>query len=618
MTAVFVEFDMVTAYGRGVDACWKGLHSGASAIAPLRRFRVAGVEGPTAATVDGLAYGPDCDLDGEDAASLCLQLLAPLLRDLAPRVPRDAAVVLASITGEVDLLERHVLARVGDASQSRLLGLLCEVQELLGNEGPGLVVSAACASGSIAVAQAASMIRDGEHDAVLVVACDAVTEFAFAGFSSLMALAGDKAAPFDRDRCGLSVGEAAACTLLMSDARAAREGREALGAVLGWGGSDDAHHMTGPSEDGAGLALAIERALRSAGVARRDLAAVSAHGTGTVYNDAMEMTAFRRVLGPDPLPVFSVKGGIGHTMAAAGLVETGLVLRSLAEGRVPPTVGCRRVTDAATGWVSAEPREIRRGPVLTTNSGFGGVNSALVLAAVGARTGAEVPTPCTGIGPRSRQLRVVGAARWSRDGYAALGAGLRLPPESRSLRELCAAAGLDDVALKGSERLDATCVETCFVAALALADARRAGCDVPPPEIGLVASDPDGCVAPNERFFRDYVAAGRTLARASLFIYTLPSSPAAETAIRLRLQGPMLYVTAAEERLEAALAAAARILRGGQAAAMVVTARGADETVALLVQPVRSGRPAGSPREVPFAVGARGELASLLDTVLRL
>jgi len=225
------------------------------------------------------------------------------------------------------------------------------------------------------------MIRSRACDSVLVAACDSVTEFIFSGFSTLMALDPRPARPFARDRAGLNVGEAAALMLLMSDERAKREKRTILGEVRGWGLSDDANHMTGPSRESEGLIRAIRKALVAAGAVPSDIGCISAHGTGTVYNDAMEMRAFRQVWPDGPLPVYSVKGGIGHTMGAAGMVETIVALRALAERTVPPTVNLTEPDDDSRGWVSAEPQPLRQSSLaLVTNAGFSGINTALVVA----------------------------------------------------------------------------------------------------------------------------------------------------------------------------------------------------------------------------------------------
>jgi 3-oxoacyl-[acyl-carrier-protein] synthase II len=150
--------------------------------------------------------------------------------------------------------------------------------------------------------------------------------------------------------------------------------------MAGWGLSTDANHMTGPSRDGSGLGRAIEHALARAGMSPDAIGSISAHGTGTPYNDSMEMKAFRRVFAESARPVYSLKGSIGHTMGAAGLVELAMSLQSLKAGVVPPSANLTRVDPEAEGWVhgTAIPAH-DMGAVLSTNSGFGGTNSALIV-----------------------------------------------------------------------------------------------------------------------------------------------------------------------------------------------------------------------------------------------
>ena len=368
---IVTDCDVVTAYGWGIDPCWNGLQSGQTAIAALDRFETGSFQTPNAATLT--------ELDPRRGDTLVLQMLKPLFERAAVSIPHDAALFLASTTGEIELLEREVLEGRGDSSASRLECLLAKIRELAGVAARGTIVSAACASSSAALAQAAAMVREGEADCALVVACDCVSEFVFAGFSSLMALDPDQARPFDRDRRGLSLGEAAGYALLMSESRAEREGRARLGEIAGWGLTNDANHMTGPSRDGAGLASAIRKTLDAAGVERDDVGCMSAHGTGTVYNDSMEIKAFGEVFGARTVPTYSVKGGTGHTMGAAGLVEFAIALRSLAERTAPPTVNLMEADPEAQGWVSREARAFDGEVTISSNSGFGGVNVALAV-----------------------------------------------------------------------------------------------------------------------------------------------------------------------------------------------------------------------------------------------
>jgi 3-oxoacyl-[acyl-carrier-protein] synthase II len=372
MRAVVVAADMITPYGSGVAACWEGLLAGRTAVVPVTRFGTGQFHSGVAGIVPGLAYHGD--------QSLVMQMLRRLFDGKTDRCPSDAQLILATIKGEIDLLEKIVLAGSPDVAACGLDRLLEKVAALTRVTGEGLVVSSACTSSAAAAARGAAMIRSGRRDAVLVVACDSVNEFIYSGFSTLMALDPLPARPFDKGRCGLSVGEAAAFVLIMSEERARREQRPILGELAGWGMSDDANHMTGPSRESEGLVLAIGKALRSADVAPARIGFVSAHGTGTVYNDAMEMKAFRKVFTDRTLPVYSLKGGIGHTMGAAGLVEMIIALRALREGIVPPTVNLTTADDDAAGWVADRYRAPEPGNMaLVTNAGFGGVNTALVL-----------------------------------------------------------------------------------------------------------------------------------------------------------------------------------------------------------------------------------------------
>ena len=138
-------------------------------------------------------------------------------------------------------------------------------------------------------------------------AADAVSEFVFSGFSALMALDKDRAKPFDKNRSGLSLGEAAGFILLMSQARAKKEKRNALAQIAGWGLSCDAHHMTGPARNADGLTQAITCALKKAKVAVRQIGCISSHGTGTFYTDAMELCAFKNIFKNRVIESFAYK-----------------------------------------------------------------------------------------------------------------------------------------------------------------------------------------------------------------------------------------------------------------------------------------------------------------------
>jgi 3-oxoacyl-[acyl-carrier-protein] synthase II len=294
------------------------------------------------------------------------------------QIPIDSFLILATTVGEIDMLERFFLSGHSGIKESTPSKLLRKTTRLAGVKSPGMVFSCACASSSAAVAQGADLIRSGKKDSVLVVAADSVSEFVLSGFSSLMALDNSSARPFDKGRRGLILGEAAGFILLMSDKRAREEKRKILGEVAGWGLSCDANHMTGPIRDGSGLSRALLKALKSAKVSSSDIGCISAHGTGTLYNDSMEMKAFKKVY-KNPIPIYSIKGAIGHTLGAAGLVEAIVALKVLQENIIPATVGLVNIDSEAQNWVSLSSRKLKKGMVILNNCGFGGINAAVIL-----------------------------------------------------------------------------------------------------------------------------------------------------------------------------------------------------------------------------------------------
>ena len=369
--SVVTAFDLITAYGEGIQPCWEGISANRSSISKVNRFSTQSFQSENAATVAGLKYLGD--------NSLVMQMLSALLKRNRALIPTDSLLILATTTGEIDILEKQILRGIGDAAESKFRFLLDKVKNMTNIRGDGEIISSACASSSAAIGFASSLIYSGKHDCVLVVAADAVTEFVFSGFSSLMALDPDEAKPFDKNRAGLSLGEGVGFILLMSEKRAKKEARKILGEVAGWAVTGDANHMTGPARDGSGLCLAIQKAMKKADISSDDVGSISSHGTGTVYNDAMEMKVYNRIFNGSPVPLYSVKGAIGHTMGAAGLIETIIALQVLQERIIPTTVGLKDVDPEARDWASLEKRTLEKSAILLNNAGFGGVNAALVL-----------------------------------------------------------------------------------------------------------------------------------------------------------------------------------------------------------------------------------------------
>jgi len=369
---VVTDTGVVTGLGNNLESLWQGLMAGETAIRPITRFPVDQdhYKAKIAAHIN--------DLKAANDRSMLQHLLDRLFLEMGP-VPSDSAMITATIKAGADNLESFCRGRQTSFQDVLLSSIANIVGPKLGLSCNGICISASCASSTIAVAHGAGLIESGRAEAVLVCCGDLITEYAFSGFSSLKALSPFPCRPFDRDRNGLSLGEGAAALLLMNADRARRENRNRLGSVLGWGITNDATHITAPAKSGRGLVQTVDQALKMAKIKPEDVTAISAHGTGTVYNDLMELNAFQQVFGARKVPMFSIKGAIGHTLGAAGAIEVILGFKALSSQIVPMTVGFANPEKGAEGQVSPESQPVSGDYLLTTNSGFGGVNAALVL-----------------------------------------------------------------------------------------------------------------------------------------------------------------------------------------------------------------------------------------------
>jgi 3-oxoacyl-[acyl-carrier-protein] synthase-1 len=248
------------------------------------------------------------------------------------------------------------------------------VRAALGLQGPAYVVSTACSSSAKVFAAAQRMIDKGLVDAAVVGGVDSLCMTTLYGFKSLELVSADICRPWDAQRNGLSLGEAAAFALLERDATAAR------GWLLGAGESSDGHHMSSPHPEGAGAAAAMRQALASAGLQPCDVDYLNLHGTGTPGNDAAEDRAVSSVFGTT-LPCSSTKGYTGHTLGAAGGVEAAVALLALEHGFMPAGLNVRQPDPALRSLYLREPREGRLRVAASNSFGFGGSNCSLLFGA---------------------------------------------------------------------------------------------------------------------------------------------------------------------------------------------------------------------------------------------
>jgi 3-oxoacyl-(acyl-carrier-protein) synthase len=256
--------------------------------------------------------------------------------------------------------------------------LAAALSDLLHAAGPRMTIVNACSSGTDAIGIAASWIRARLCDVAIAGGADELSRVAVAGFWSLGVTSPQPCMPFDRDRCGLNLGEGAGMLILESAEHAAARGKSCRFELAGFGAACDAHHLTAPHPEGRGLDAAIRAALGQAQIPAAEVAFINAHGTATADNDAAEAKVIARLFGTQQR-FLSTKGYTGHTLGAAGGVEAVFTLLGLRESWLPASAGFRNQPDDMPIAPLREPASVPGEYALSTSLAFGGNNSAILI-----------------------------------------------------------------------------------------------------------------------------------------------------------------------------------------------------------------------------------------------
>lgn len=391
---VLTHFTAVNATGRGNRAVFESLAAGRSGLRPCTFENVklethtGEVDGVDEQPVDGRLAEFDCR--NNRLAQLALEQDGFTQAVAAARETygaRRIGVILGTSTSGI--LETEHAYRRRDPQSGKLpadfrfatthnLYASCDfVRRYLALHGPAMMVSTACSSSAKVFASAWRWMALGLCDAVVVGGVDSLCQNTLYGFASLDLVGREPCRPCDAERGGISIGEAAGFALLETPQRA----RTHSGIVLlGYGESSDAYHMSSPHPEGEGAALAMRRALQSAGLEPAAIDYINMHGTASRVNDSMEDKAITTVFGTRT-PCSSTKGWTGHALGAAGITEAVIAALCIQNGLLPGCLNARTIDPGFTSHVLLDNQAGRPQRVLSNSFGFGGSNASLIFGA---------------------------------------------------------------------------------------------------------------------------------------------------------------------------------------------------------------------------------------------
>lgn len=352
--AWIVSHAMISPLGNTSKENYENIQLGKSGIQSRSNY--------SAAFIDLIVEGNETRFD-----TLAKKVLNELLKDIS--LPSKTLLILSTTKGNIE--------RLGQSTAEEI-SLHRSAKKLTGQFGfeKHLVVSNACISGVLALIIAKRFIASGSYQHVVVVGADVLSDFILSGFKSLNALSTEACRPFDKNRSGLSLGEAAGAMLISSNPN--DFGLAPKIKLQGFAVSNDANHISGPSRTGDELSLAIDRAVKMTGITSRDIDFVSAHGTATLFNDEMEAKAFAKSK-VDSAPINSLKGCFGHTLGAAGVIETIMTIESMMYEETIASAGFSELGVSVPLNICQKKQKRKLTNVLKTASGFGGCNAAIVL-----------------------------------------------------------------------------------------------------------------------------------------------------------------------------------------------------------------------------------------------
>ena len=394
---VVTGLGVVSSLGIGWQEFWKNLMAGKSGISKITAFDTSQYDrhyGGEVKNFDPTQFmNPRRAAQIGRASQMAIAASKMAMKDAKLKLndlqEKKVAVCIGTTTGEIGLLEKFNDAQ--NLSPQQIFhqalvsvyptsSLSTNIALELGLQGYSSVFATACAAGNYAIGQAFDLLRSDRVDFALAGGTDGFSRIVFTGFGRLFAMAPEKCQPFDKNRKGMVTGEGAGVLLLENLQSATKRKATIYAEILGYGMSCDASHMTVSSVEG--ISMAMEKALREAQIAPKEIDYISAHGTGTLENDAAECQAVNRIFceRTKEIPMSSIKSMLGHTMGAAAAFEAISCCLAIEKNEVPPTINFEeKDPDCNIDCVPNKGRKHKVKIALNNSQAFGGNNASVIL-----------------------------------------------------------------------------------------------------------------------------------------------------------------------------------------------------------------------------------------------
>ena len=388
---------MITPLGTGCQKFWKNLLAGKTAIQTTNIFKFPVDPNETAlhmaAPIDfkpvpGLDNSLPKDLYWGDR--LLCHATQMAIDDAGIRsLPPDTAVIIGAGASSALNIEEFESQLALDISKNRAITKIsrgiASSEKILANRfelsGPKMMIATACSSSSLALGYSYDLVSTGECDCAIAGCADTLCQLTHSGFYGLRSIDPDRCKPFDQNRRGISIGEAAIVLILEPLKEVCQRKKEAYCTLEGYTANCDAERMTSPDETGEALLRLMQKALKKASAVPKDVRYVCAHGTGTVINDATEAKAIQQLFRPNStVPwVSSIKGAVGHCMAGAGILNCATVSLALKHGILPPNTGLKKQDENCKINILNKPKKVDCKVAIANAFAFGGNNVCIVF-----------------------------------------------------------------------------------------------------------------------------------------------------------------------------------------------------------------------------------------------